>query len=93
MDRTEFTSPCPPEWPPESVWGEVDEAARVWADLHADGREVHFDLDPQSGRLTIQMRDLEGHVMTAVSPSEALAIAAGSAPGHRPISRRARPSL
>jgi hypothetical protein len=52
MDRTEFTSPCPPEWPPESVWREVDEAAQVWEDLHANGRELHFDLDPQSGRLT-----------------------------------------
>jgi hypothetical protein len=93
MDRTEFTSPCPPEWPPESVWREVDEAAQVWEDLHADGRELHFDLDPQSGRLTIEMRDLEGNVTTAVSPSEALSIAAGSAPGHRPVRRRTRPSL
>jgi hypothetical protein len=93
MDRTEFTSPRPPEWPPESVWREVDEAALVWEGLHADGRELHFDLDPQSGRLTIEMRDLEGSVMTAVSPSEALSIAAGSAPSHRPISRRPRPFL
>jgi hypothetical protein len=71
----------------------VDEAALVWEGLHADGRELHFDLDPQSGRLTIEMRDLEGRVMTAVSPSEALSIAAGSAPSHRPIGRRARPPL
>ena len=93
MDRTEFTSPRPPEWPPESVWREVDDAAGVWEDLHADGRELHFALDPQSGRLTIEMRDLEGNVITAVSPSEALSIAAGSAPGHRPVGGRARPSL
>lgn len=83
MDRAEFTSPYPPEWPPASVWREVDEAARVWEDLHADGRELHFDLDPQNGRLTIEMRDLEGNVMTAVAPSEALSIAGRPAFGHR----------
>jgi hypothetical protein len=83
MDRAEFTSPSPLEWPPESVWREVDEAARVWEDLHADGRELHFDLDPQNGRLTIEMRDLEGNVMTAVSPSEVLSIAGRRAPGSR----------
>lgn len=83
MDRAEFTSPSPPEWPPESVWREVDEAARVWEDLHADGRELHFDLDPQNGRLTIEKRDLEGNVMTAVSPSEVLSIAGRRAPGSR----------
>ena len=83
MDRAEFTSPCPSEWPPESVWREVDEAAQVWEDLHADGRELHFDLDPQNGRLTIEKRDLEGNVMTAVSPSEVLSIAGRRAPGSR----------
>ena len=83
MDRAEFTSPRLPEWPPESVWREVDEAARVWEDLHADGHEVHFDLDPRNGRLTIELRDLEGNVLTAVSPSEALAIAGRPASGHR----------
>jgi hypothetical protein len=71
----------------------VDEAAGVWEDLHADGRELHFDLDPQSGRLTIEMRDLEGNGMTAVSPSKVLSIAAGSARWRRPVSRRPRPSL
>jgi hypothetical protein len=93
MDRTEFTSPCPPEWPPESVWREVDDAARVWEDLHADGRELHFDLDPETGRLTIEMRDLEGNAMGPVSPSEALSIASGSPSGQKRVSRRARPCL
>ena len=77
MESLELTSPCPPEWPPESVWREVDEAARVWEDLHAQGRELHFELDDQSGRLTIEMRDLDGNAVSAVSPSEALAIASG----------------
>jgi hypothetical protein len=93
MESAEFTSPHPPEWPPESVWREVDDAAQVWEDLHADGRELHFDLDPDSGRLTIEMRDLEGNVMTAVSPSEALSIASGSTPARSRVSRRARPAL
>jgi hypothetical protein len=70
----------------------VDDAARVWEELHADGRELHFDLDPETGRLTIEMRDLEGNAMGLVSPSEALAIASGPPSGHRRVSRRARPS-
>ena len=78
METFELTPPCPPEWPPESVWREVDEAARVWEDLHAHGRELHFELDEEDGRLTIEMRDLVGNAVRTVSPSEALLIASGS---------------
>jgi hypothetical protein len=77
MERIALPPPCTSEWPPESVWLEVDHAAGVWNDLHADGRELHFELDEESGRLAIEMRDLAGNVLSSVSPSEALAIASG----------------
>jgi hypothetical protein len=49
----------------------------MWSDLRADGRELHFELDEESGRFAIEMRDLAGNVLTSVSPSEVLAIASG----------------
>jgi hypothetical protein len=74
-----MTEPTPPEWPPASVWREVDAAAQVWDELQAHGRELHFVLDEDSGRLAIEMRDLDGNLLSTVSPAEALAIASGSA--------------
>jgi len=35
-----------------------------------------FELDEESGRLAIEMRDLDGNVLETLSPSAALAIAA-----------------
>jgi hypothetical protein len=77
MEKIALPPPCTSEWPPQSVWREVDHAARVWSDLRADGRELHFELDEESGRLAIEMRDLAGNVLTSVSLSEVLAIASG----------------
>jgi hypothetical protein len=76
MESMKFTPRRPPEWPPQRVWREVDDAAQVWDDLHEQGCEVHFEIDEQSGRLAIEMRDLEGNVLETLSPSDALAIAA-----------------
>ena len=76
MESMKFTPRRPPEWPPQRVWREVDDAARVWDDLHKQGCEVHFELDEESGRLAIEMRDLDGNVLETLSPSDALAIAA-----------------
>jgi hypothetical protein len=77
MESTDRTPSNPPEWPPESVWREVDEAAQVWDDLQARGRELHFELDEDTGRLNIEIRDLEGKTVGPVSPIEAVAIASG----------------
>jgi hypothetical protein len=79
--RTEFVPVRPAEpagvdWPPPEVWREVDHAGRVWESLHAQGRELHFDLDDGSGRVSIQVRDLDGNVLRTIPPSEAASIAA-----------------
>jgi hypothetical protein len=78
MESMKFTPRRPPEWPPQRVWREVDDAAQVWDDLREQGCQVHFELDEESGRLAIEMRDLEGNVLETLSPSDALAIAATS---------------
>ena len=69
----ELVEPLPP-----SVLRDVDRASGVWERLRAEGRELHFELSEQSGRLVIQIRSLDGTVLRAVAPSEALSIAAGS---------------
>jgi FlaG protein len=68
--------PVGADWPPPEVWREVDHAGRVWESLHAQGRELHFDLDADSGDVTIQVRDLDGNVLRTIPPSEAASIAA-----------------
>lgn len=78
MDAIKFTPQRPPEWPPESVWREVDDAAKVWEELHAQGCEIHFEVDEQSGRLAIEMRDLDGGAVGTLSASEAVSIASGA---------------
>lgn len=70
-----------PEWPSRRLWREVDDAARIWEDLQSEGREVHFEIDDDGG-LRIEMRDLDGNVISPLSASEVLAV----------VSRPARPS-
>jgi uncharacterized FlaG/YvyC family protein len=66
-----------PSSPPQSVLDEMASAARVHDTLRAQGRELHFAHDAQSGRMTIEVRDNGGHVLRTISPSEALEVAAG----------------
>jgi FlaG protein len=67
----------PDGYPPASVWQEVDHAARVAQQLHASGRQLHFSSDEASGRVVIEVRDLDGNVIRRIPPSEALKIADG----------------
>jgi hypothetical protein len=66
-----------PSSPPQQVLDEMASAARAHDALRAQGRDLHFAHDPQSGRMTVQVRDSGGHVLRTISPSEALEVAAG----------------
>ena len=66
-----------PSSPPQSVLDEMAGAARVHDTLRAQGRELHFAHDSQSGHMTIEVRDNGGQVLRTISPSEALEVAAG----------------
>ena len=66
-----------PASPPQSVIDEMHEAARVADKLHALGRELHFE-PTASGRVVVQVRDLDGNVLRTVPPASALEIAAGA---------------
>jgi hypothetical protein len=61
-----------------SVWQEVDAAAGHAEALRECGREVHFEVDPDSGRLVIQLRELDGGVLRELKPADVVAIAGGA---------------
>jgi FlaG protein len=66
-----------PAVPPEDALREVDRAAARADELRRDKRELHFDIDEDSGRVIVQVRDLEGRVIRTIPPSEALDILSG----------------
>ena len=68
-----------PAVPPEDALREVDRAAARADELWYDKRELHFEMDQDSGRVIVQVRDLDGNVIRTIPPSEALDIIAGKA--------------
>jgi hypothetical protein len=67
-----------PSGPPSEVLEEMAHAAQIHAALSSQGRELRFARDEQSGRTRIEVRDRSGHVLKTISPSQALALAAGA---------------
>jgi flagellar protein FlaG len=63
-----------PAEPPAEVRAQVDVAARRAADLAAADRELHFAKDEETGRIVIQLRELDGRVIGTIPPSQALAL-------------------
>ena len=68
-----------PGSPPEEVLDAVGAAAARAAELRAANRELHFHKDEASGRVIVEVRDLEGNVIGTIPPSKALAVMAGAA--------------
>jgi flagellar protein FlaG len=66
-----------PASPPPSVLEDMRAAGRVAADLREQNRELHFDAS-ESGRVVVQLRDLDGNVIRTIPPAKALEIAAGA---------------
>lgn len=65
--------------PPPEVQAEVRAAARCADQLSEQGRQLRFGHDPQSGKLRIELRDLEGNTLRQVAPSEVFEFAGGQA--------------
>jgi hypothetical protein len=68
-----------PASPPPHVLRDVDHAARRVEELRDDDRELHFELDADL-RVVVEVRDLCGHVVRAIRPSEALELLSGHNP-------------
>ena len=68
-----------PPAPTEEVRRHVDRAAEIVEQLHASNRELHFSKDEETGRVVIQVRDLDGNVLKTIPPSHALDVMSGAA--------------
>jgi flagellar protein FlaG len=68
-----------PASPPPEVLDAVGAAAARAAELRAGNRELHFHKDEHSGRVIVEVRDLEGNVIRTIPPSKALDVMAGAA--------------
>ncbi len=66
-----------PAAPPEDALREVDRAAARAEELWRDQRELHFEIDEDSGRVIVQVRDLDGRAIRTIPPSEALDVLSG----------------
>jgi uncharacterized FlaG/YvyC family protein len=66
------TPPAPPE-----LLREVAAAAARAEDLWQQRRELHFEMDADSGRVVVQVRDLDGIVLRTIPASEALDVMSG----------------
>ena len=66
-----------PAAPPPDALREVDRAAARAEELWLEQRELHFAMDEDSGRVVVQVRDLDGRVIRTIPPSEALDVMSG----------------
>jgi uncharacterized FlaG/YvyC family protein len=63
--------------PPEELGAEIARASQRVDELKADGHQLHFDFDESSGRVVVQVQDLDGNVLRTIPPSKALQVASG----------------
>ena len=68
-----------PPSPPAEVLDEVARARDRAAELAANNRELHFSTDQDTGRVIVQVRDLQGTVIRTIPPSHALHVMSGGA--------------
>jgi len=61
-----------PASPPQDVLDAMDAASRAYQVLRAQGRELRFSQDDGTGRLVIEVRDLDGNLLRRIPPSKLL---------------------
>ena len=62
---------------PDELRAQLDAAAQRAAELARANRELHFFKDEETGRIVVQVRDLEGNVIRTIPGSHALELIAG----------------
>jgi hypothetical protein len=65
-----------PPAPPAELDSAIDAALSRAAALASTGREMHFDVGAD-GRLTVELRDLDGTVLKPLSPTQAVSLMGG----------------
>ena len=76
VDTAELSLPA---YPPADVLEEIGRAADRAAALAAADRQLHFSTSEETGRVIVQVRDLDGNVIRTIPPSEALSVLSGAA--------------
>jgi hypothetical protein len=66
-----------PSSPPPEVMDAVGIAFHASERLAASGLEMRFALDPSTGKVTVEVHDLQGNLQSTVPPSTALSVADG----------------
>ena len=77
LEPTVSLNTVPPS-PPREVLEEMARAAQTYEALSAQGRELRFARDEQSGRTRVEVRDRAGNVLRTLTQAQALALAAGT---------------
>lgn len=61
-----------PERPPSEVLDAIAAASRALEHMHAQGRELRFAHDDDTGVLSIEVWDLDGNLLRTIPPSKLL---------------------
>jgi hypothetical protein len=72
-----------PSSPPPEVMDAIAFAAQAYEQLGANGQSVGFRVDRLTSRITVQVRDLEGNLLSVGPPSMALDTTAGASTNPR----------
>lgn len=70
--RADISADTIPDSPPQEVLDAMDAASRAYQLLRAQGRELRFSQDTGTGRVTIEVRDLDGNLLRRIPPSKLL---------------------
>lgn len=74
VDRVELSAGTMPD----ELHAEIDAAYQRTLDLRTQNRELHFSTDDETGRIVVQVRDLDGHVLRNIPNLAALDVMAGA---------------
>ena len=67
-----------PDCPPAELLDAIDAAADAYERLAASGRRLHFETDSDTGKLSIQVLDLDGKTLGTIAAREVLDLVSGS---------------
>lgn len=73
--RSDVSGDTIPASPPQEVLDAMDAASRAYQALRAQGRELRFAQDADTGRMSIEVRDLDGNLLRMIPPSKLLDVA------------------
>ena len=64
-----------PSSPPPEVLDAIGAAAKAYDRLTANGVQLHFHVDDESGKVAVHVYDTQGSVLGSLAPSQALDLA------------------